>query len=49
VKEAKEATGFLNLISSLIHNFIDGLAIGVAFSLGNPKEFLPVTVGIIAH
>lgn len=28
---------------------IDGLAIGIAFNLGNPNEFLPVTFGIIAH
>ena len=39
----------MNLLSSLLHNFIDGAAIGVAFSLGNPKEFIPVTIGIIAH
>lgn len=37
------------MISSLLHNFIDGLAIGLAFSLGNPSEFVPITVGIIAH
>ncbi len=45
----KHATGYLNLISSLLHNFIDGAAIGVAFSLGNPNEFKAVTIGIIAH
>lgn len=45
----KHSTGYLNLISSLLHNFIDGAAIGVAFSLGNPKEFIPVTIAIIAH
>ena len=39
----------MNLISSLLHNFVDGLAVGVAFSLGNPREFIGVTVGIIAH
>lgn len=33
----KHSTGYLNLFSSLLHNFIDGAAIGVAFSLGNPK------------
>ena len=47
--EEKESTGFLNLYSTLLHNFIDGLAIGIAFNLGNPKEILPVTIGIIAH
>lgn len=45
----KYSTGYLNLISSLLHNFIDGLAIGIAFNLGNPNEFIPITVGIIAH
>ena len=39
----------MNLISSLLHNFIDGLAIGIAFNVGNPNSFLPVTYGIIAH
>jgi zinc transporter ZupT len=28
---------------------IDGLAVGVAFSLGNPNEFIPVVIGIVAH
>lgn len=48
-KNVKYSTGYLNLISSLLHNFIDGLAIGIAFNLGNPNEFIPITVGIIAH
>ena len=37
------------MISSLLHNWLDGLAIGVAFSTGNPEEFLPVFVAIVAH
>ena len=49
VQVPKHSTGYINLFSSLLHNFIDGAAIGVAFSLGNPKQFIPVTVGIIAH
>jgi zinc transporter ZupT len=49
ISTMKHSTGYLNLISSLLHNFIDGLAIGIAFNLGNPREFIPVTVGIIAH
>lgn len=32
----KNSLGFLNLLSSLLHNFIDGFAIGVAYSTGNP-------------
>ena len=49
VRNEKHSTGYLNLISSLLHNFIDGAAIGIAFNLGNPNEFIPITVGIIAH
>ena len=45
----KGTAGYLNLISSLIHNFIDGLAIGIAFSTGHPEEFIPVLVAIIVH
>lgn len=37
------------MISSLIHNWLDGLAIGVAFSTGNSAEFIPVFVAIVAH
>lgn len=33
----------------MIHNFIDGLALGVAFATGNPTEIIPVLVAIIAH
>ena len=45
----KGSAGYLNLISSLIHNFIDGLAIGVAFATGKPEEFIPVLIAVIAH
>ena len=41
--------GYLNLVGSLIHNFIDGLALGVAFATGNQLQFIPVLVAIIAH
>ena len=37
------------MIASLIHNFIDGLAIGVAFSTGKAEEFVPVLIAIICH
>ena len=33
----------------MIHNFIDGLAVGVAFATGEPEEFIPVLVAVIAH
>jgi zinc transporter ZupT len=39
----------LNLIGSLIHNFIDGLAVGIVFATGNPEEIIPELVAIIAH
>ena len=33
----------------MIHNFIDGLAVGIAFATGNPEEIIPALVAIIAH
>lgn len=39
----------MNLIGSLIHNFIDGLAIGIAFATGQPGAIVPVLVAIIVH
>lgn len=39
----------MNLIGSLIHNFIDGLALGIAFSTGDKNEIIPVFVAIVAH
>lgn len=39
----------MNLLGSFIHNFIDGLALGVAFATGNPLEIVPVIIAIIAH
>lgn len=45
----KGSAGYMNLIGSLIHNFIDGLALGIAFATGNTTEIVPVLVAIIAH
>ena len=28
---------------------MDGLAIGIAFSTGNPDDFVPVLVAVICH
>jgi zinc transporter ZupT len=39
----------MNLIGSLIHNFIDGLALGVAFATGKKEALIPVLIAIIAH
>ena len=33
--KGKGSIGYLNLLASLIHNFLDGLAIGVGFSTGH--------------
>jgi zinc transporter ZupT len=39
----------MNLVGSLIHNFMDGLALGVAFATGDKAVFIPVLIAIIAH
>ena len=39
----------MNLVGSLVHNFMDGLALGIAFASGHKKDFVPVLVAIIAH
>ena len=39
----------MNLLGSFIHNFMDGLALGVSFATGSPKVFVPILVAIIAH
>ena len=39
----------MNLLGSLIHNFIDGLALGIAFATGSAEEIVPVLIAIIAH
>lgn len=45
----KGTAGYMNLIGSLIHNFIDGLAVGIVFASGNSLEIVPVLVAVIAH
>lgn len=39
----------MNLLGSLIHNSMDGLALGVGFATGDPKIFVPILVAIIVH
>lgn len=39
----------MNLIGSFIHNFIDGLALGIAFATGRRTEIVPVIIAIVAH
>jgi len=47
--KGKGAAGYLNLISSFIHNFFDGFAVGVGFASRDPHIFIPVVVAILAH
>jgi len=47
--KGKGSAGYMNLLGSLIHNFMDGLALGVAFATGDRHVFVPVLVAIIAH
>lgn len=39
----------MNLISSFIHNFFDGFAIGVGFASRDPHVYIPIMIAIIAH
>lgn len=43
-----ESKGFMILIGDMLHNFIDGLAIGVSFSHSLAKGFT-TTIGVIAE
>ena len=47
--KGKGSAGYLNLIGSAIHNIIDGLSIGLAFSTGDSTIYIPVVVAIFAH
>jgi zinc transporter ZupT len=39
----------MNLIGSFIHNFMDGLATGVAFGTGDSTQYIPAIIAIVAH
>lgn len=45
----KKTAGYLNLISSFIHNFFDGFAIGAAFASKSSNTYIPVIIAIFAH
>lgn len=45
----KGIAGYLNIIGSTIHNTIDGLSIGLAFSAGVSTVYVPVVVAIFIH
>lgn len=39
----------MNLLGSFIHNFMDGLGLGVGFATGDSKVYVPILIAIIAH
>ncbi len=47
--KGKGSAGYLNLIGSFIHNFMDGIALGAAFGTGSSSTFIPVIIAIVAH
>jgi len=47
--KGKKSSGYLIFVSSLIHNFFDGFAIGVGFASRQRQQYIPVVVAIFAH
>jgi zinc transporter ZupT len=47
--KGKGSAGYMNIIGSFIHNFMDGLAVGAAFGTGDTSQFIPVIIAIVAH
>ena len=47
--KGKGAAGYLNLLSSFVHNFFDGLGIGIGFATGNRNTIVPIIIAIFAH
>lgn len=39
----------MNLVGSFIHNFMDGLTIGLAFATGNKHIYTPMVIAVFAH
>ena len=39
----------MNLLSSLLHNFFDGLGIGIGFATGDRNTIIPIVFAIFAH
>lgn len=39
----------MNLLSSFVHNFFDGLGIGIGFATGNQNTIIPIVIAIFAH
>lgn len=47
--KGKHSEGWLNLISDFLHNILDGLAIGVAFSTSDENTLIATVIAIVAH
>lgn len=47
--KGKGAAGYLNLLSSFVHNFFDGFGIGIAFASRDKQIIVPLMVAIVVH
>ena len=45
----KGTAGYLNIITSFIHNIFDGFAIGAGFGARVSTQYLPVLIAVYAH
>lgn len=39
----------MNLVGSLIHNFMDGLTVGLAFATGDKHVYTPMVIAVFSH
>jgi solute carrier family 39 (zinc transporter), member 7 len=42
-------SGWLNIIADMMHNFTDGIALGVVFQSNNPTLAVATTVSVFIH
>ncbi len=47
--KGKGSAGYLNLLGSFIHNFIDGVTIGLGFATGDVHIYVPIVITVFAH
>jgi zinc and cadmium transporter len=47
--KGKGSAGYMNLVGSLIHNFMDGLTIGLGFATGDKYVYIPIVIAVFAH
>lgn len=45
----KGSAGYLNLLGSFIHNFVDGLSTGLVFAIGNRHVITATVIAIFSH